>query len=76
MPFATVVSSRNVRLRTAKGEGYERSRLELLITLDDPVDAPEEDIFHDLHAHSVTFGQADWSCTSNPYFGTPSNESK
>lgn len=41
--------------------------LQLLITLDDPVDAPEEDIFNHFKATNledkVTFVQGDWTCT-------------
>jgi hypothetical protein len=36
--------------------------LQLLITLDDPLDPPVEDIFDHLQAR-VTFCQGDWSCT-------------
>ena len=36
--------------------------LQLLITLDDPLDPPEEDLFNHLQA-KVTFCQGDWTCT-------------
>jgi hypothetical protein len=36
--------------------------LHLLITLDDPLDPPEEDLFNHLQA-KVTFCQGDWTCT-------------
>ena len=36
--------------------------LQLLITLDDPIDPPEEDIFDHLQAR-VTFCQGEWTCT-------------
>ena len=48
--------------------------LQLLITLDDPVDAPEEDIFNHFKATNledkVTFGQGDWTCTLSRLIGT------
>ena len=49
--------------------------LRLLITLDDPVEAPEEDIFNHLQAKNledkVMFGQGDWTCTLSRLIGTP-----
>ena len=52
--------------------------LQLLITLDDPVDAPEEDIFNHFQAENledkVTFGQGDWTCTLSTLIGTTNIE--
>lgn len=49
--------------------------LQLLITLDDPVDAPEEDTFHHFldDGYKVTFGQGDWTCTLSRLTGTTNN---
>jgi hypothetical protein len=53
--------------------------LELLITLDDPVDAQEEDAFNHLQVgntiidngpYPVVFGQGDWTCAVSRLTGT------
>jgi len=56
--------------------------LQLLITLDDPGDGPEEDNFHlqakdaleywfgDNDAFKVTFGEGDWTCTLSRLSGS------
>ncbi len=44
--------------------------LQLLITIDDPGELPEEDIFDHLQAR-VTFGQGDWTCTLSTLEGAP-----
>jgi hypothetical protein len=47
--------------------------LQLLITLDDPLGLPEEDIFDHLHGEGVTFCQGDWTCTLSTLAGRPNN---
>lgn len=46
--------------------------LQLLITLDDPLEPPEEDLFDHLQAR-VTFCQGDWTCTLSQLAGTTNN---
>jgi hypothetical protein len=48
--------------------------LQLLITLDDPVDEPEVDTFHEFQSREVTFGQGDWTCTVSKVAGTTNSE--
>ena len=60
--------------------------LELLITLDDPEDAQEEDTFNHLYqraetvgnndAYNVAFGQGDWTCTLSRLTGTTNDSTK
>ena len=62
--------------------------LELLITLDDPRDAQEEDTFNHLQAentleavsnndaYKVAFGQGDWTCTLSRFAGTTNDSMK
>jgi hypothetical protein len=45
--------------------------LQLLITLDDPLELPEEDVFDHLHGERVTFCQGDWTCTLSTLSGAP-----
>ena len=47
--------------------------LQLLITLDDPIDPPEEDFFDHLHGKRVTFCQGDWACTLATLRGAPND---
>jgi hypothetical protein len=47
--------------------------LQLLITLDDPLELPEEDFFDHLHGERVTFCQGDWACTLSTLRGRPNN---
>jgi hypothetical protein len=47
--------------------------LKLLITLDDPLELPEEDFFDHLHGERVTFCQGDWACTLSTLRGRPNN---
>ena len=46
--------------------------LQLLITLDDPIDPPEEDLFDHLQAR-MTFCQGDWTCTLSQLAGKTNN---
>ncbi|HLN98888.1 MAG TPA: hypothetical protein VK208_10535 [Pyrinomonadaceae bacterium] len=60
--------------------------LELLITLDDPEDAQEEDIFNHLHqraeavgnndSYKVAFGQGDWTCILSRLISTTNDSMK
>ena len=43
--------------------------LQLLITIDDPGEPPEEDIFNHLPDAKVTFCQGDWTCTLSKFDG-------
>lgn len=48
-------------------------QLQLLITLDDPIDPPEDDIFDHVQTKKVTFCQGDWTCTLATLSGPPNN---